>query len=290
MSTPSAKSLGAAGRRRVSPRGREGLLWAIGFVLLTVFSWLIYLLTQHGMRPSPGSLAGVAFGIAAAVLFVAAAAYSLRRRLMGPMTRWRLGRTRSWLYLHIYGGLFFLVLVTLHSAFRWPTGAASWTLWLLSWWTVLTGLLGLALQRWIPRVLASLSVEINAARIPQMVQELRQRVESLVAASGDPVRKLASRSIAPGLEAPRRSWTFFIDPSRASSAFPLEEIAYLRRLSGDDDGRRLEELEKLLVVKHELDVHYTLQHALRVWLVVHLPASWLLLVAILVHIFSVLYY
>ena len=266
--------------------------WSGGgvFLALTVLSLLAYLLTQHQMQPWPGSLPGMVFGIAAATFFAAAALYSLRRRAMGLATRLRLGPTRHWLFLHLYGGVFFLVLVTLHIAFRWPTGVFSWALWLLSWWTVFTGLGGLALQRWIPRVLASLSVEINAARIPDMVGEIRQRVDVLVQASGDPVRKLASRRIVPGLEGPRRSLRFFIDPSRGSSTFPLEELAYLRGLSEGEEKQRLQELEELLATKHDLDVHYTLQHALRVWLVVHLPASWLLLVAILVHIVSVLYY
>lgn len=289
MSTEAESGLRAL-RRRLAARRSEGVVWGGVFLALTVLSLLAYFLTQHQLQPWPGSLPGMVFGIAAAVFFVAAALYSARRRAMGLATRLRLGKSRHWLYLHLYGGLFFLVLMTLHVAFRWPTGVFSWTLWLLSWWTVLTGLGGLALQRWIPRVLASLSVEINAARIPDMVGEIRQRVDALVAASGDPVRKLASRRIAPGLEGPRRSWTFFIDPSRGSSTFPLEELAYLRQLSEEDEEQRLQQLEELLATKHDLDVHYTLQYALRVWLVVHLPASWLLLAAILVHIVSVLYY
>lgn len=290
MSTSSSSSFWRRIRKRLDSGRGEGLVWAGGFIVVSLLSLLIYFGVGRQLRPWPGSIPGMAFGIAAAVLFMAAALYSLRRRIMGFASRWRLGRTRSWLYLHIYGGIFFLLLVVLHSAFRWPTGLASWTLWILSWWTVLTGLAGLGLQRWIPRVLASLSVEVNAARIPQMVREIRQRAEALVAGCGDPVRKLAARRITPGLQGPRRSWSFLIDPSHGSSAFPLDELAYLRGLSEGEEEERLGQLAELLTVKHELDVHHTLQRVLRVWLVVHLPASWLLLAAIVIHILSVLYY
>lgn len=290
MSTASLDGLRKSLRRRLDSGGAEGLAWATGFVVVALLSGSVYLLAGRPLRPWPGSVPGMAFGIAAALLFAAAALYSLRRRAMGLATRWHLGRTRSWLYLHVYGGVLFLLLVAMHSAFRWPHGAISWSLWVLSLWTVLTGLLGLALQRWIPRVLASLSTEINTARIAPLIQEIRQRVEGLVASCDDPVRKLASRRIHHDLQGPRRSWKFFIDPSSASSAFPLEEVAYLRRLAVGDEEERLRQLEELLTAKHELDVHHTLQKALRVWLVVHLPASWLLMALIAVHIFSVLYF
>lgn len=290
MSHPPSPSLWKSLRRRLASGRGEGLVWAGGFAVLALLSLLLYAVVGRPMQPWPGSLPGLIFGTAAAVLFLASALYGVRRRIMGLASRWRLGRTRSWLYLHLYGGLFFLLLVSLHSAFRWPSGLASWVLWILSWWTVLTGLGGLALQRWIPRVLASLSVEINAARIPQMVTEIQQRAEALVAACGDPVRKLAARRITPGLAAPRRSWSFFIDPSGGSSKFPMEELAYLRDLSRGEEEERLGQLQELLAVKHELDVHFTLQRALRLWLVVHLPASLLLLAAIVIHILSVLYY
>ncbi len=290
MSTSSLDGLRKSLRRRLDSGAAEGLVWALGFAVASLISLAIYLLLGRPLRPWPGSLPGMAFGIAATVLFMAAALYSLRRRAMGLATRWHLGRTRSWLYVHVYGGGMFLLLVLLHSAFRWPSGVLSWSLWILSFWTVLTGLLGLALQRWIPRVLASLSTEINAARIPQLSQEIRQRVEALVASCDDPVKKLATRRIHQDLQGPRRSLKFFIDPSSASSAFPLEELAYLRRLAVGDEEERLQQLERLLATKHELDVHFTLQNALRVWLVVHLPASWMLLMLILIHIFSVVYY
>ena len=42
--------------------------------------------------------------------------------------------------------------------------------------------------------------------------------------------------------------------------------------------------------KLEIDAHYTLQQALRWWLYAHLPASFVLLVFILLHLYTVLFY
>ena len=53
---------------------------------------------------------------------------------------------------------------------------------------------------------------------------------------------------------------------------------------------RLGELQQLYRAKLELDAHYTLQHVLRGWLVLHVPVSLVLLVLVGLHVFTVLYY
>lgn len=238
----------------------------------------------------PAGVWGTAYGVAALVLALAAAGYGLRRRAAGTAARWGVGRVRWWLDFHLWGGLLFAVLMLMHSAFRLPSGWVTGWLWTLSLWVVASGVGGRLLQLWIPRVLASgLSTEVLYERIPVLVEDLRERAEKVAEASDEAVRSLYFRGLAADLEAPRRRWIYFFDITGGLSR-RLGEFAHLRPLLAGEERARLVELEELYRTKLEIDAHYTLQPALRWWLWTHLPASFLLLLFILLHLYTVLFY
>jgi hypothetical protein len=121
----------------------------------------------------PGNVWSLAYGSAAAALLVIAAALGLRRRTMKTSSKLGAGATRIWLAVHVYGSLLFLVLLLMHTGFRVPSGRLTWWLWVLSLWTVLTGVVGRVLQKWLPRLLGSgLATEVLYERIPELVDEL----------------------------------------------------------------------------------------------------------------------
>lgn len=237
-----------------------------------------------------GEPIGLVLGGLATVWLVCAALYGARRRAMARVSKWpRLGNARSWLVWHLQAGTLFLVAMALHAGPGWPAGWLSWALWILSLWTVATGCLGLALQRTIPRVLtARSSLEVLYERIPELVAELRQRAEELVAKDPSSLRVFYESRLAPVLAAPHRDPLVLLGGSPTSR--PLEPLEHLRTLLPSDERERLEGLESLVQAKLDLDVHYTLQQALRSWLWLHVPPSVLLLVLVIVHIATVLYY
>ena len=238
----------------------------------------------------PASLLGLSYGIAATVFMVGAALYGIRRRTMRFASRRGLGRSRAWLAFHLYGGGLFLLLVLMHSGFRLPVGALNWGLWILSLWTVASGLGGLALQRWIPRVLASgLSIEVNYDRIGELTDEIRQRAQKLAESCDDSIRSLFKKKVSPALAAPERNLIFFLDPTGGIQA-RLKPFRYLEGRLPASEKEKLAELERLYRAKLEIDAHYTLQRALRGWLYAHAPISLLLLALVALHIFTVLYY
>ena len=233
---------------------------------------------------------GLAYGTSAAVLLLALLFYGSRRRSPRVATRWRLGSARGWLSFHLWGGALFMFLMLLHSGFAWPQGGITRALWLLSAWTLASGLLGLALQRWIPRALASgLRLEVLYERIPELVTELRSQAEVLVASCGRPVQGLYQRSLGPALEAPRRRLLYFVDITGGRRS-ELRELNYLRRFLDSEESEKVERLGRLYETKLELDAHYTLQGALRWWLGLHLPAAVLLVVLLILHLVAVIYY
>ncbi len=262
-------------------------MWALAFG--TIVCAALFALSSALGQAAPRTPWGIGFGSAAAVLLFVDGLYAMRRRSMRMSSRLRLGRSRTWLRVHVVGGTLFLLLVLMHTGFLLPQGGLAWVLWLLSVWTAGTGMIGLGLQKWLPRALASLTTEINYDRIPALVEEVRKRAEDLAQESSEPVRALFARQLAAQLAEPRRRLSAFVDaPGR--DATTARAFEYLRGLVADDERERLNELEELVRTKCEIDTHYTLQHALRIWLYFHVPPSLALLGAVLIHIATILYY
>ena len=252
---------------------------AAAFVANIVFSEIL-----------PGNVWALGYGAAALALMIVAGAYGLRRRSMSAASRYKAGSANAWLAVHVYGGALFLLMVLMHSGFRLPSGWVTWWLWGLSLWTVASGLFGLFLQRWIPRLLTSgLAVEVNYDRIPELVAEVRGRAEKLVASSSPAVRGLYERIVAPRLVRPTRRLLYYLDITGGIQS-KLGEFKYLERFLTAEELQDLEELELLYRTKLEIDAHYTLQQPLRWWLYIHLPVSLLLALFVILHLVAVFFY
>ena len=277
-------------RRRKVAGMRAARRWRRGFLAAVGLCAVVFTLDASFGEVRPGSVWGLSYGTAAAVLCLVAAAYGVRRRAMRLATKAGFGRSRTWLYLHVYGGALFAILVLMHSGFRVPTGALNTWLWALALWMAASGLGGLALQQWIPRVLASgLATEVHYDRIPELSAEIRAQAERLAGGAGEAVRALYDRRIAPALAAPRRRLFYFLDITGGIHG-RLKEFEYLFELMEEDELHRLRELQRLYRTKLEIDAHYTLQPALRVWLWTHVPVSLAVLALLAIHVFTVVYY
>lgn len=269
---------------------RQASVWRWSFLAAAGLGVTAFVVNALLAEVASGNAWGLGYGVAAAALLAATGLYGVRRRAMRRITRSGWGSARAWLWLHVYGGLLFLLLVLMHSGFRWPTGALTGWLWGLSAWTVASGLVGLVGQRWIPRVLTSgLAVEVHYDRIPELIADLRRQAEETAAASSPPVRELFRRRIAPALDRPRRRLIYFIDITGGIRS-RLQELDYLRGFLEGEDKERLMKLERLLRSKLEIDAHFTLQQALRLWLWLHVPTSMLLIALVALHVFTVTYY
>lgn len=235
----------------------------------------------------PGSILGLGFGIAAAVLLGVVMLYSVRRGL----TRVRsMGRRKGYMQLHIWGGLLFLFLVFLHTDFRLPRGVFTAVLWGLALWVVLSGIVGVFLQRSIPRILNSTtSFEVHFGRIPELVDELRRRAEKVVGGGPPRVREFYERELAADMVAPRMVGMALFGRRRGEGRLtPGMEI--LRRTLPDEGAATVDELQALHEAKRNMDVHFTLQRVLRGWLWLHLPVSILLLGLVALHVFFIAYF
>ena len=275
---------------RSGPTGRKGRRWLWGTVALGLALVVAYAAGAVLWDISPSTNLGMAFGWGAAALLLAVSALSARKRAMALASRLGAGRSQLWLSVHMYGGGLFLLLMLLHSDFSLPEGWVTGWLWGLSIWTVIGGLLGRGLQLWIPRLMTSgLSTEALYERIPELVDNLRERASELAGSSAREIQDLYERTIARELKAPRRSWIYYFDITGGIRE-RMRPVRYLRDKLSEEEAGKLDELEDLYRTKLELDAHFTLQQTLRVWLWLHVPTSLLLLLFLGLHLWGVLRY
>lgn len=222
--------------------------------------------------------------------------------------RLRIGSVAWWLKGHIWLSLLSVPLIFYHAAFRWGG-----TLEILLWWTlavvIASGVVGLALQNFLPRIM---QLQLAAEAIPDQFAEFCHRLTAtadaeVVAGCGAAAME-AALALAPGTEPPladSKTWfasfylrevrpflgdevtgkSMFATATQAESAFdrirrslPAECDAMLEQL-----GDACAERRQLAQQQH----YYRLLHA---WLKIHAPASIVLLVFAVIHIVSALYY
>lgn len=260
--------------------------WFIVFIAATVVCLLTYLLNVLIAEVDAGTWWGLSYGTLATALLVGAALYGVRRRKLN----YNVGRSLSWVQFHMYGGTLFMLLVFMHSGFQIPKGTMNFWLWALSLWVTVSGLAGVALQKWIPRLLTSgLAVEAVYERIPELVIQIRDRAEKLAEVCSEPVRDLYQKHIAAALATPNPRMIYYIDITGGIQS-RMNQFDYLRRMLSSGEQQKMEELRLLYKTKLELDAHYTLQKALRLWLYTHVPVSLVLVVLAALHIYAVWYY
>lgn len=260
--------------------------WAVSTLVVGVVSVGIYAALAWSTPWKPGRFGGLLAGTAAAALFFNAALYPARTRLLS----WPLGNAQRWLQLHIYGALLACLLVLVHINFQWPAGTFGWLLLILTVWTALTGVVGVYLQKTLAVALArNLSVEAIYERIPELVQQLARDADRVMV-DAPPVLTQAYRSdIRPSIQSPMPRWSYVMDMS-AGRARQAELLSRVARYVGEFDQDRIEAVDRIANDKFDLDVHMSVQRALRTWLIVHVPPAALLLALLVVHVFAVLYF
>jgi len=218
-------------------------------------------------------------------LIVFLAAYRVRKAI--PFLP--LGTSAAWLQLHIYCALLTMVLYLLHAGPPLPTGIFESTLALLYLTVFMSGVVGLMMSRSFPARLTMLGGEVIFEQIPIVRHQLQTQVEALVLtgntdSQASAVAEFYRDRIRPYLLSHRDVLSHLTRGESVRWHQLSRSIDDQRRYLNADEQHVLDEIKDLIRQKHELDTKYALQAALKVWLFVHVPATWALLIFSLCHV------
>jgi hypothetical protein len=240
-----------------------------------------------------GDLVGMWYGLAGSALMLFAGSLSLLRRVP---SWWWLGPRKSWLRGHVWLGLLGGVLILCHSGGR-LGGPLEQLLMAVVLLTLLTGVAGLALQQFLPRLVTlRVAGEAPYEQIPHLCAAMREAGDELLArAEADPsvdreglglLKKFYLERVRPFLAGEYHRASPLAHPLQAEALFdevgalaggraPREALARLRTFC--EERRQLGEQERL---------HFWLHS----WLLLHVPLSVMLLVLGAAHAVASLYY
>jgi hypothetical protein len=248
------------------------------FALLAAAAVALRLHAKYQAFPNYAFLTGWALLAGMFVLTL----YNVRKKL--PFLP--LGKSETWLQIHIYLGFFSTLLFLIHLNFRLPHG---WFGLLLAWLFVAvsgSGVVGLFFSRVLPRRLAMRGGEVIFEKIPGLRHALRTEAETL--AFGPDARSVViaefyAKRLARFFSGPKNFWKHLVESRREASGL-LAELEDLLRFANDPEKEKIGRLATLVRQKDGLDYHRALQLALKLWLFVHIPLTYGLLLFTALHI------
>jgi hypothetical protein len=262
--------------------------WVLSTVALAILGTVVYIFyaVETPSGPRGGSALGLTFGIAGYAMMLYAGLLGARKRV----PTWRIGRAQTWMRGHLWIGLLSLLFILFHTGFAFR-GPLTLVLMLLFFMVIASGILGAAIQHYVPGFMTSrVPLETIYEEIPHVRAQLREEADQLVAAISQNVlveiehddrerfREVYLHKVRPYLEDPETPDSDLADPLRSGETFQA-----LRRLLAPQMHDALDDLEGICTEEQQLSRQIRIYRWLHAWLLVHVPLSIALLVLGAVH-------
>jgi hypothetical protein len=287
-------------------RGGRYAWWALGLVALSV---AIYATQGGRQQPGGGTWQGYVLGTVAALLIVWLTLLGVRKRRYSS----NLGSVQSWTSAHVWLGLALVLVATLHCAgrFGWNVHTLAYV---LMWAVILSGIFGLYVYLSSPRQLAANSDGRSRAALFAELFDLDRKGRELAKVC-DPGVNIAVKSsiertsigggVLRQLLGVDRSLFMRVDAvadaggatlvSNADQQGVIDQVAQrVPQASKRAEAGNLQGLIVLLcrrqAVLRRIRRDIKLQGWLRLWLYIHVPLTFALLAALVVHIMSTFMY
>lgn len=196
----------------------------------------------------------------------------------------------AWLQMHIYVGLFAAAVFAVHTGLVYPQGVFNQLLWFFFVALTVSGLFGIAAERLFARHVrdggeAVLFNRINAFRVKLATESEELARRSTAELDAPLLADFYSDRIAPLMARVRTRdiWLHLIG-ARMPIDRLLHDLRDFERYLNPKGLETLSELEDRVVAKDNLDRQYALASAMRLWLFVHIPLAYGVLVLIALHI------
>ncbi|MDB6025914.1 MAG: hypothetical protein JWM68_2137 [Verrucomicrobiales bacterium] len=198
-----------------------------------------------------------------------------------------LATSKGWLQFHIYAGFFTLLLFLGHLHFRLPTGGVECTLAVLYSLVMVSGFVGLFISRSFPKRLTSRGGEVIFEKIPIIRRDFREKAEALALksipeAQASTLADFYVSELSDFFSGAQNFWTHLLE-NRGPLNRLLKKIEDVSRFLNEKERAVMIQIAELVRQKDGLDYHRTLQLTLKLWLFVHIPLTYSLLILSFVH-------
>jgi hypothetical protein len=250
-----------------------------------------WLAAPHRLHHSVGnSPLGLLYGALSYAIFIFAVLLNTRRKFPSAP----LGRAQTWLRAHIWLTILTLPLVFMHAAFHFGGMMTSTLMWLYL-LVMVSGFYGLGLQQFLPKLLKTrIPLETIFEEIPFLSRQLlasalKMRSELRPAAAGTPhgapaALEMADPSVTAILGALEHDVLPFLAARKtrryalAGPRFAAEFFRELRFRVAPVYQEKVDLLAQWSEERREMDLQTRYHHWLHGWLLIHIPASFLLIV------------
>jgi len=261
---------------------------------------------------SGGSVIGLIYAGVGSAMMLFAGLLGARKQVR----IWRVGRATWWMRAHLWIGFLSFPFILFHAGFRLGNGALTRVLMVLFLVVFVSGILGAALQQYMPKVMArrvpmeTIYDQIDSV-LGQLVQEAAQIVSEVGAAieqelerqeAAEELMPASAKARRPGVAAvadervSKKTTAFFekqmkpyllsphaqmhllANPVQSATAFQQLKVLVPQNL-----WPKFDDLENICEEKRELERQRRLHKLLHGWLLFHIPASYALLLLGAIH-------
>lgn len=260
--------------------------WPLFLFLAVFISGIIYVSHSYEGGHRGWTLTGVVLGILSVLAMLFLMSYKIRKHVY----RLRLGPTNTWLSAHKYIGIVVVALVLMHTGFRF-SGDFSAFLLALFLLVISSGMAGALIYKLTPVSLTKASKEIPAEE--QIMLSYKKFLEDADKGSANMAKEsgeIYAKEVRPLLLSKRIRWGYLLTEERALIRRLEEKMERVNKQAQAGDHYSFRLLTALVIEKERLAFRFVKLQSLNAWLTIHLPLSFALIAAVIVHIVSVTYF
>lgn len=260
--------------------------WPLVFALLCAALVCIHFLSREGELGQAVRDVDIVYGFMALGFSAALFSYWIRSNVFA----FRLGSRHGWYVSHLYIGALLVLVVYLHSGFRF-TGVVSGTALTLFWGSVVTGTLGAVMYRVIPLGISkNMSQAVTEQEISARLEKILEDADSIAQKAPVEFMDVYAERIRSWVAEGRWMGRYLFWSEREAMAAAENKFDRLKSVAPEGFAHDMEAIRPLFMEKEKLMSRLARIRIMRLWLTIHWPLSAALLVSVILHALSIAYY
>lgn len=260
--------------------------WPLLFALILFPLIISYAVLSINSEVGAGTTPGLVYGIIGFCLLVFLVIYKIRTSIYSL----RIGSTQIWLQAHIYASVLSIILVFMHTGFKFG-GFFTGLLMVLFILASVNGVIGALIYYTIPLSISKSGRHIVVrGEIRASLKKFIVEADKSASGASDIFKKIYQTKIRPRFETKRTNWEYLLMEERQLIITTMKRLDKLKEGIPPEEVYDFNILAKLLVEKEKMSFIWVKVRATRIWLYWHLPLSVAVTAAAVIHVATVIYY